>query len=310
MRVAAGRARIVPRQKEKAMYAAKWIERARTLGPEIAEHATRHDVDGTFVSEAYEALKEDGLFKALVPLELGGMGAGLVEACEFIRELAQYCGSTALAYSMHSHLVAATVWKHRHGQPGEALLRKIAEQNLVLVSTGAGDWLESNGVMEKVEGGYRYTSKKPFASGSPMADVMITSGRYDDPEEGPMVLHFPLSLRAEGVERGDDWDTHGMRGTGSNTVHISGAFIRGAGQDDACRCVHPNGEQGDGGRWGGCLLPQGRDRAAAPRRSSSLVSSASAQTATCLLGTNRAWLGAGLSEEAPERHGKLRTFCA
>ncbi len=207
------------------MYAAKWIEKARTLGPEIAEYATRHDVDGTFVSEAYEALKEDGLFKALVPLELGGMGAGLVDACEFIRELAQYCGSTALAYSMHSHLVAATVWKHRHGQPGEALLRKIAEQNLVLVSTGAGDWLESNGVMEKVEGGYRYTSKKPFASGSPMADVMITSGRYDDPEEGPMVLHFPLSLRAEGVEGGDDWDTHGMRGTGSNTVHISGAFI-------------------------------------------------------------------------------------
>ena len=203
----------------------QWIEQARALGPEIGEYAARHDADGTFVSEAYEALKQHGLFRALVPRELGGMGAGFSDACEFIRELAHHCGSTALAYSMHSHLVAATVWKYRHGQPGEALLRRIAQQNLVLVSTGAGDWLESNGVMVKVEGGYRYSSKKPFASGSPMGDLMITSGRYDDPDEGPMVLHFPLSLRAEGVERGGDWDTHGMRGTGSDTVSIVGAFI-------------------------------------------------------------------------------------
>lgn len=207
------------------MATASWIEKAQALGPEIAEYAAYHDAAGTFVSESYEALKKQGLFKALVPLELGGMGAGLFDACDFIRELAQHCGSTALAYSMHSHLVAATVWKYRHGQPGEALLRRIAEQDLVLVSTGAGDWLESNGVLEKVEGGYRYTSKKPFASGSPMGDLMITSGRYEDPHEGPMVFHFPLSLRARGVERGRDWDTHGMRGTGSDTVTIDGAFV-------------------------------------------------------------------------------------
>ena len=31
----------------------------------------------------------------------------------------------------------------------------------------------------KADGGYKYTSKKPFASGSPMGNVMVTSGRYD-----------------------------------------------------------------------------------------------------------------------------------
>lgn len=202
-----------------------WIDKANKLGPELAEYAARHDEDGTFVSESYSALKEEGYFKALVPTELGGMGAGIRDISNFIRILGQYCSSTALAYSMHSHLVAATVWKYKHGKPGEALLRKVADNNLVLVSTGAGDWLESNGVMEKVEGGYRYTSKKPFGSGSPMGDIMITSGRYDHPQEGPQVLHFPLAMSAEGVKRGDDWDTIGMRGTGSNTIHIDGAFI-------------------------------------------------------------------------------------
>lgn len=202
-----------------------WIAIAHKLGPELAEYVARHDEDGTFAVEAFDALKEEGLFKALVPTELGGMGAGYRDICEFIRTLAQYDPSTALAYSMHTHLVAATVWKYKHGQPGEALLRKVADQGLILVSTGAGDWLESNGKLEKVDGGYRYTSFKPFGSGSPAAHVMITSGRYDCPEEGPQVLHFPLAFSAEGVTRGTDWDAHGMRATGSDTVRIEAAFI-------------------------------------------------------------------------------------
>jgi acyl-CoA dehydrogenase len=46
---------------------------------------------------------------------------------------------------MHQHLLAAAVWRYRRGQPGEALLRRIAEQELVLVSNGGRDWLGSNG---------------------------------------------------------------------------------------------------------------------------------------------------------------------
>jgi acyl-CoA dehydrogenase len=126
---------------------------------------------------------------------------------------------------MHSHLVASTVWRHLHGKGGEPLLRKVAAQNLVLVSTGAGDWLQSGGELRRVEGGYRFTAKKGFASGSPMGDLLVTSGCYEDPQHGWQVLHFPLAITAAGVTRGDDWDTHGMRGTGSHTVHIEDAFV-------------------------------------------------------------------------------------
>lgn len=202
-----------------------WTERAEELSQEISEYAARHDEEGTFVEEGYVALAKAGLFAAMVPEELGGGGAGMREICDVIRILGHGCGSTALAYSMHTHLVAATLWKHRQGQAGEALLRSVAEKGWVLVSTGAGDWLESNGVLERVEGGFHFTADKPFASGSPRGDVLVTSGRYEDPDEGPSVLHFPLSLGTQGVRCGDDWDTHGMRGTGSNTVSIEGAFV-------------------------------------------------------------------------------------
>ena len=44
--------------------------------------------------------------------------------------------------------------------------------------------------MEKVEGGYKLTARKAFASGSPTGNLLMTSAVYDDPTDGPTVLHF------------------------------------------------------------------------------------------------------------------------
>src|SRR5688572_4713154 len=119
----------------KSEQAQRFIDVARQLGASFAERAAAHDADGRFVAENYAALKQHKLFSAVVPAELGGGGASHGELCQFLRELAHACGSTALALSMHMHLAAAAVWRYRHGQPGEALLRKIAQAELVLVST-------------------------------------------------------------------------------------------------------------------------------------------------------------------------------
>jgi alkylation response protein AidB-like acyl-CoA dehydrogenase len=139
--------------------------------------------------------------------------------------LAKGCGSTGLALSMHMHLVAANVWKWNHDKPSEPLLRRVASERLVLLSTGATDWINSNGRMQKVDGGFRLTGRKVFGSGGPAADLMLTSARYEHPEKGPEVLHFPVSMKAEGVEIGNDWDTFGMRATGSNTVTLTDVFV-------------------------------------------------------------------------------------
>ena len=104
------------------------------------------------------------------------------------------------------------------GQPGKPLLEKVAAKQAVLVSTGAKDWLESSGEVERVDGGYRVTAKKPFASGTPRGAMFITSSRYYHTDEGWQVLHFGVPRDASGVQVADDWDTLGMRATGSNTV--------------------------------------------------------------------------------------------
>ena len=172
------------------------VEAAASLGRMFADKSARFECKDEFVSENYDALKARKVFSAQVPEYLGGEGASHREMCAFLRRLSHDCPSTALAV-------------------GE----------LVLVSTGANDWLESNGEARKVEGGYRINAVKPFGSGSPCGDIAITSCAYDCPEDGPSVLHFPVSLKAEGVEFLDDWEAMGMRATGSQTIRFNDVFV-------------------------------------------------------------------------------------
>jgi alkylation response protein AidB-like acyl-CoA dehydrogenase len=205
---------------------ADWTQKTQAIAAQIGECAAAHDADDSFVDEGFTALKDAGFFKALVPAELGGGGASVTEICDALRIIGAACGSTALAASMHSHAVAVAAWRWKHQKaPTEKLLRRVADEDLRLVSSGGSDWLQSAGALEKVEGGYRLTARKAFASGSPVGDLMVTSAVYDDPEEGPTVLHFPAPMKGDGVTHLPTWQVMGMRGTGSNDVLFDGVFI-------------------------------------------------------------------------------------
>lgn len=211
---------------ESTMTHGDWLERAERVAAEIAHCAETHDRDDSFVEEGFAALKREGFFTALVPAEFGGGGASTATVCECIRLIARGCSSTALAFSMHCHLVAVAAWRHKHqGAPTEGLLKRVAAENLVLVSTGGNDWLSSGGTAEKVEGGFRVTARKPFASGSAMGDLLNTSALYDCPENGPTVLHFAVPMAAAGLRIEQTWQTLGMRGTGSNDVVLESVFV-------------------------------------------------------------------------------------
>lgn len=202
------------------------LDRARELGPRIAAHAARHDAEGSFVSEAYDELRAAGLLRAAVPVELGGDGATIAELTALQRELGHHCGSTALASAMHQHVVAFTAWRYRRGLPGaEATLRRVAEEQVLLVSTGGGDYTHPHGEAVKVDGGYRVTGRKRFASQSEQGAVMSTMFCFDDPEQGRRVLNMAVPFASEGVTVADNWDTLGMRGTASNDIDLVDVFV-------------------------------------------------------------------------------------
>jgi alkylation response protein AidB-like acyl-CoA dehydrogenase len=202
-----------------------WVAVARELGPLFAARAAQHDQDDSFVADNYADLKARRVLSAGVPAELGGGGASYGQLGAVLRELASHCGSTALALSMHTHLVATIVWRWRQGQPVEPLLRRVAAEQIVLVSTGASDWLDSSGRAERVDGGYRVSGRKVFGSGSPVGDLLVTSAPIDDPGDGPTVLHFAVPMKGEGVTVLDNWRAMGMRATGSGDVVLEGVFV-------------------------------------------------------------------------------------
>ncbi len=214
-----------------------WVSLARTLAPQLAERAEAHDREGSFTDDGFALLRDQGLLTLLVPKSEGGGGASHAEACAVLAELAHGCPATALSYSMHSHLLAAQVWRHNRDLPAPAL-GKVAAGNLVLISTGASDWLESSGTATRVDGGYRVTARKMPASGCPAGDVLVTSIRWEDAPDGPQIIHCSIPFATDGVEIIETWDTMGMRGTGSHTVVIDDVFV----PDEAVALVRPDGE--------------------------------------------------------------------
>ena len=204
---------------------ASWIAVARHLGQEFGERASAYDEEGSFVHENYADLRDYKLFSAGIPTELGGGGASHQEICRIIREIGRHCGSTGLAYAMHSHPVALNILKYQNGdEKAKAALLKIAANELVIAGTGANDWLASNGEAMETEGGYLVNAHKRFVSGGPGADLFVTSALFNS-ADGQEVLHFAIPFKTDGISIQSNWDTLGMRGTGSNDVILRDVFV-------------------------------------------------------------------------------------
>lgn len=192
---------------------------------DLAIDAVAHDISGTIAAPAFDRLRGDGVTAALVPESFGGGGASYADIADTLRMLGRVDPSTAVAFSMHSHLVAFQVWRHQRDMDASGIFRKLVDDRAVLVSTGATDWLGSNGTTRKVDGGYRVSARKPNASGCEVGNIAVTSFRWDDAPDGPQVLHCAVPLSAEGVSIDHTWDTLGLRATGSHTVVFDDVFV-------------------------------------------------------------------------------------
>ncbi len=204
--------------------------RAEGLLPVLSAGAAEADANDRFVADNYALLREAGLVAAGVPRDLGGEGAGVAELADMLRVLAHECGSTALAFSMHTHQVAVPAWRWTHRQVAavEPLLRRIASERIILLSSGGSDWIGGSGTARRVDGGYRITARKVFTSGAPEGDILMTGAVLEEGGERS-VLHFGVPMKAPEVRVLDTWHTLGMRGTGSQDVVIEDLFVADAG---------------------------------------------------------------------------------
>jgi len=202
------------------------IARAAACAPALAANAARYDQAGEWVQESYAAVRDAALLRIAVPAELGGDGATIREVAMVQRELAKACGSTALASAMHQHVTLFTAWRYRRGLPGaEATLRRIADDGIVVVSTGGGDYTDPAGFARKVDGGFRVDGRKSFVSQAPEGAVLSTMFCFEDDQRGLRVLNMAVPFASPGVTIVGNWDTFGMRGTASHDVTFEDVFV-------------------------------------------------------------------------------------
>jgi acyl-CoA dehydrogenase len=204
----------------------RFVPLAAELGAQFAERAARHDRENTFVEDNYPLLRDSGYTALPIPTELGGLGASLRQVLYAQAELAKYCGSTALAVNMHLYLTLTNLYRWKRGAAAvEGLLRRVAGEGLILMTSGGSDGLWPSATAVKDNGGFRVTGRKMFCSGAPLADVLVTMAAYDDPDEGRVVLAMGIPRQSEGLQVVDTWDTLGMRATASQDVQLDGVYV-------------------------------------------------------------------------------------
>ena len=213
-------------------------QRVKELGLELArDFATRaaeHDRERTLPTENFAKLREAGLFGAVIPKELGGLGVGMVGWVGLAEELAQGCASMTLAFNMHINATGGI--SHRSALP-LATRRRIAALALdsgALMGTSASEPAVSSLLpgsfrfsteARKVHGGYQLYGRKMFVSMFEASDYCYL---YAHPEGHPnrmRAIALLVPTNQPGIRVTDIWDTHGMRATRSNQVDYDGAFV-------------------------------------------------------------------------------------
>jgi alkylation response protein AidB-like acyl-CoA dehydrogenase len=198
----------------------RFVALAAELGQEFSRRAAEHDRENSFPGENFERMRERGYLRLAVPAELGGLGATMRQVCYAQAELAKHCASTALAVNMHLYLVLANAYRWRQGAPVEGVLRRVADEGIVLMTSGGSDGIWPSGTAVRDNGGFRVSGRKMFCSQAPVADVLVTMAAYDDPDEGTIVLLLGIPTKSDGLQIIETWDALGMRATASHDIQL------------------------------------------------------------------------------------------
>jgi alkylation response protein AidB-like acyl-CoA dehydrogenase len=195
-----------------------------------AERAAVYDRENRFFFEDFEELREAKYLLAAVPKEFGGPGLSLAEICREQRRLAYRAPATALGVHMHLYWtgIAADLWRR-----GDKSLQWILQEAAAGEVFAAGHAERGNDVplffstatAEQVDGGFRFTGRKSFASMAPVWTRYGLHAMWNDAERGPQIMHAFLPRDSAGYHIVETWDTLGMRGTRSDDVLLEGAFV-------------------------------------------------------------------------------------
>tara|TARA_R110002110_G_scaffold242199_2_gene458519 strand:- start:4051 stop:5364 length:1314 start_codon:yes stop_codon:yes gene_type:complete len=221
------------------------LQRINELGAERFVHRAKGiDDDASFPVENYKDLAKEGFMTLTVPKEYGGHGFSLGEYAMVGAEIGKYCGATALTFNMHNSTMmwSRFMYEMPHLTDAERAAfaplrerqfrRAVEEQGIYSqpISEAGQNWTSRPAQTQcrKVEGGWRITGLKKFASLAGYCDYysIVCTEVFDGQEpRHEDTMSFVVHKDAEGLSVQGEWDPLGMRGTNSRDLILRDVFV-------------------------------------------------------------------------------------
>lgn len=191
---------------------------ARNLRELIESEADRVDENLTLTRPIVDELVESGLFRLLVPQDLGGLEADPSTIIDVFEELSFADGSVGWAFAQNTTVMAYSAYLDR-----ECGLR-------LAQAPAAAGMFAPLGIAHKQEKGFVVSGKYQFGSGCGHATYMggaaveMHDGEMPEFQDGlPLLRAFIVP--ADRVEFQGNWDVVGLRGTGSFDFEVPEQFV-------------------------------------------------------------------------------------
>jgi 3-hydroxy-9,10-secoandrosta-1,3,5(10)-triene-9,17-dione monooxygenase len=197
---------------------AQIVQRARDLVPVLRERQDECERLGRLPDETSRDFIDAGFYRVLQPRRFGGYEFDLPTFSRVSMELARGCPSSGWTFALvggHTHMLSAFFSEacqvDVYGSDGDVRM----PGNIRFVAEAL-----------PVEGGYRVTGAWDYVSGCDSATHFVIGAEVPASDSGPSAEITGI-LDADACSIVDNWDVHGLRGTGSKRVVAEDAFLPG-----------------------------------------------------------------------------------
>jgi acyl-CoA dehydrogenase len=222
----------------------RFLARADAVATVAAQWAGAVDRDARFPTEAFEIIRKERLLGIMLPVDLGGEDAKLSDIVDICYRLGQVCASTSMIYAMHQACVAC-VLRHSHESGWhQALLRRLAMEQLLLASSttegqAGGNVRSSAAPVEPTASGIRLDRAASVVSYGAEADAIITTARRNAAAASSDQVLVAFLKSDYALEPSSGWDALGMRGTCSSGFNLKATGGAGQVLPEPYERIHP-----------------------------------------------------------------------
>ena len=196
------------------------IRTAQELAPTIRRYADEAESGRKLPQPLVDAFIEARLFQMSVPREFGGDELDFIESMRVLEELAVADGSAAWNVMIGSG----------NGRAAAALQEATAHEVFDDPRTVCAAALPIGGEGVKTEGGYILSGRWPYCSGCQQSSWFMPGFLVKDGEHARRLPDGRVETLVGVLPKADwaieeNWNTAGMRGTGSHDIVIKEAFV-------------------------------------------------------------------------------------